>query len=101
MVARYTRQARLAEVGERGQQRLLGTRACVPEGGLAHEIEARYLAAAGVQVARAPRENGVALEVDPEPGHVFADPAARAVAEGARRALDVICEALAATGSST
>jgi hypothetical protein len=100
VVARYTRQSRLADVGERGQQRLLGTQARVPEGGLAHDIEARYLAAAGVQVVRAPREQGAALEVDPEPGHVFADPAARAVAEGARRALDVIRGVLA-TETST
>ena len=95
MVARYTRQSRLAEVGERGQERLLATQARVPEGGLAHEIEARYLAAAGLQVTRAPRDEGAALEVDPEPGHAFADPASRAVAEGARRALDVIGHALA------
>ncbi|MDB4994655.1 MAG: hypothetical protein JWM74_2087 [Myxococcaceae bacterium] len=101
MVARYTRQSRLADVGERGQERLLGTQARVPEGGLAHEIEARYLAAAGVKVVRAPRAEGAALEVDPEPGHMFADPAARAVAEGARRALDVICAALATPESST
>jgi hypothetical protein len=74
----------------------MATEVRVPEGELAPEIEARYLAAAGVRVVRGPREAGALPEVDPEPGHVFSDPAARAVAEGARRALDAIEQVLAA-----
>jgi hypothetical protein len=100
-MARYTRQSRLVEVGERGQARLMATHVRVPAEGLAHEIEARYLAGAGLQVVRAPREEAVVRDVDPEPGHAFADPAAREVAEGARRALDAILRALHVPATSS
>ena len=85
---RYTRQVRLAEVGEEGQRRLaeatVRPRCC----GVAGEIEARYLVAAGVgalgdaDLAVA----GGAGEGTPQP---FAelDPGAREFALGAAAAL--------------
>jgi hypothetical protein len=47
MSARYLRQVILPEVGEAGQRRLSAASAAVAGDGLAHEVAARYAAAAG------------------------------------------------------
>jgi hypothetical protein len=84
---RYTRQVRLAEVGEEGQARLAQALVRVSLGGLAGAVEARYLHGAGVVHARV-SPGGVALEV---PAWLSAlHPAARDVATGAHEALSVM-----------
>ncbi len=102
---RYTRQVRLAEIGDAGQERIAATTAIVDADGLAGAIEARYLAAAGVgkiatlhgDVADAARAVNAGVQMitgvrvrlghgDPPPFGVR-DEAARDVALGAWRAL--------------
>jgi hypothetical protein len=103
---RHTRQARLAEVGARGQERI--TRACVdvPFEGFAGEVAARYLAGAGVgalrvrepSLAAAARAVDPAVNVEVAPALAHPDPfdpglrhaAARELASGARWALEVL-----------
>ena len=105
---RHTRQVRLAEVGESGQARLAGATIDVAAPGFAGEVEARYLAAAGVGSLRVREEphahaaraidagvvvtRGESGESErPADGPVAAfaslDPAARDVAVGAWSAL--------------
>lgn len=79
---RFSRQRRLTEVGEEGQQKLQGHSCCValtPSG----EIAAEYLSRSGVVVTRA--------EGTPVPAFPFADTflnlAPRQIAEGAWQAL--------------
>ena len=96
---RHTRHIRLAEVGESGQARLAAGEVHVRSRGLAGAIAARYLEGAGVAalcVADTYLEGaGVAAlcVADTESARVapgvggIADPAARAVAEGAHEAL--------------
>jgi hypothetical protein len=107
---RHRRQARLAEVGARGQERLAGARVEVRVEGLAAHVAVRYLAGAGVGELRVRDESlaAAARAVDPvvgvgvdvglpvEPGEAFdlSDPAARAVAAGAMMALDAMKSAL-------
>jgi hypothetical protein len=85
-VSRYTRQTRLAEVGEAGQARLLASRVELEAGTeVGRMVEHRYLEGAGIQVTGA-RSAGGAM-----PGWIAAmDPAARDVAEGAYRALAAV-----------
>ena len=88
--ARFTRQSRLAEVGDAGQARLEAATARVTAG---DAIEARYLRGAGVRVTVVE-----ASEVAPEeiPAWiVFLSPAARDVASGAYSALEIIRGVLA------
>jgi hypothetical protein len=79
---RYTRQTRLAEVGEAGQLRLSKAPLALATSGEAAWIERRYLEAAGATVREAAGER-------PAPALPFAvrDPAARDVAAGAHAAL--------------
>jgi hypothetical protein len=107
---RHGRQDRLAEIGSQGQARIAAATADVRLTGLAGEVATRYLAGAGVGRLRV-REAGlvvVASAVDPDvrvevvdagagasapPGDgdfAFRDPAAAAVAHGAREALRVL-----------
>jgi len=109
MALRYTRQERLVEVGTRGQERLSGLRVRVAGSGLAAEVEALYLAGAGVttlevdseQVAAAAR--GINPEVDVAVGSSLSPSTgtsmelragASEVAEGALRALITLRAAL-------
>ena len=110
---RYTRQARLAEVGEAGQGRIARSSIDVRGAGTRGTIEATYLAAAGVgrlrvrdeAQARAARAiaSDVAIEIsgdapraaDDSPLRDLAlDPNAEDVAIGAWRALDSLRRAL-------
>jgi hypothetical protein len=79
---RFTRQVRLAEVGEAGQARLAGATIELRTRGEAAEIERRYLEAAGVGRVVERSEDG-------EPALPFEvrDDAAREVARGAHAAL--------------
>jgi hypothetical protein len=104
---RHGRQDRLAEVGSQGQARIAAATADVRLTGLAGEVATRYLAGAGVGRLRV-REAGlvaVASAVDPAvrvevvdagvsagafAGDPFRDPAAAAVAHGAREALRIL-----------
>jgi hypothetical protein len=109
---RHGRQTRLAEVGSTGQARIAAARVQVAGDGLASLVAARYLAGAGVgcvgvrgaalasAVSRV--DGAVGIEVDPglpgeaaDDGFDLRDPAARAVASGARTALDALREILA------
>jgi hypothetical protein len=118
---RHSRQVRLVEIGEAGQARLGGATVAVGgRGTLGAEVEARYLAGAGVgtlivadeasmQAARAVDPAAkVLVEADvvevskgslardrTSPTFDVGDPAARDIAEGAWRALRAIREALA------
>jgi hypothetical protein len=70
--SRYSRQTRLAEVGETGQARLAAGHVFVVADGLAGEVQARYLAGAGVGTlhvlhegpARAASQVNVDVDVD-------------------------------------
>jgi hypothetical protein len=110
---RHTRQVRLREIGAAGQARLAAAEIHVPGGDLAAEIEARYLAGAGIPIvvedeaiAAAAREVDPTLRVDhrpsaaPRPGRSPVpfeprDPAARQLARGAHAALVAIRTILA------
>jgi hypothetical protein len=115
---RHTRQARLAEVGSERQKKLVSTEARVRALGFAGEIEARYLAGAGVGslVVNDAAQARAAVSVDPAVRTIVAenradgdpstpllpilaalDPAAREVAEGAYRALQTLRKLLAAS----
>jgi hypothetical protein len=111
---RHTRQVRLAEVGEAGQSRLAAAEVEVRSAGFAGEVEARYLAGAGVGALRVASEvhmaaaramdASVRLELGsvsaaPElpPGLASLEGAAREVAEGAYRALAGVRAALGGT----
>jgi molybdopterin/thiamine biosynthesis adenylyltransferase len=104
---RHGRQTRLAEVGSAGQARIASARVEVAGDGLDAFVAARYLAGAGVgsvcvgsealAAAVAPVDAAVHVEVDragAAEAHVDAfdlrDPAARAVARGARSALNAL-----------
>ncbi|MGA7123265.1 MAG: hypothetical protein WBY94_24400 [Polyangiaceae bacterium] len=104
---RYARQARLAEVGVAGQERILRTFADVPLDGAAGDVAARYLGGAGVasvrvrdgSIAEAARRIAPALIVVVDPtlavesdGDAFdlRDPACRDLARGACVALRVL-----------
>jgi hypothetical protein len=102
---RHSRQARLAEIGDDGQERIAATTAYVDDEGLSGTIEARYLAGAGVgriatasavvsDAARAVDAGvqivegaGVRLGHGEAPAFGVRDPAALDVATGAWRAL--------------
>src|SRR6185437_11059803 len=97
---RHGRQSRLAEIGAEGQGRIAAARAEVRSGGLAGEVATRYLAGAGIGVLRVrePSLAPIAAAVDPAvkvevveraadtavPDPFFRDPAAAALARGAR-----------------
>jgi hypothetical protein len=108
---RHARQARLADVGSAGQGRIASSRVTVQGDGLAAVVAGRYLAGAGVAsvrvrsavVAASVRgvDPSVGTEVDPAVGQGpeddawdLGDPAARAVASGARAALRVLRRSL-------
>lgn len=111
---RHTRQVRLAEVGEAGQSRLAAAEVEVSSAGFAGEVEARYLAGAGVGALRVGSEvhgaaaramdAGVRVELgavtgpsELPPGLASLEGAARDVAEGAYRALVSVRAALGGT----
>jgi hypothetical protein len=119
-VARHTRQARLAAVGVERQRKLASREARVQACGFAGEIEARYLAGAGVGAltVKDDAHARAAVAVDPSvrieiaqnapesseqsvsplpPILVALDPAARELAEGAFRALQTLRSLLAAS----
>jgi len=98
---------RLAEVGAGGQARIASARAQVPGNGPAALVAARYLAGAGVGgivvrsdalAAAAARVDGTLhVQVDPllpaesaDDAFDLRDPAARALASGARSALTTV-----------
>ena len=82
---RYTRQIRLAEVGDAGQEKLLAAEVRPGASGFAREVESTYLGLAGVRVTEA----GAREEVDVATLGLEHD-AAREVGEGALRALAAI-----------
>jgi hypothetical protein len=105
---RHIRQTRLREIADGGQRRIGAATAVVASSGFAAEIEARYLAGAGfgrvvvvdetsAAAARAV-DPSVVVELrhvdEPARGAPFADevidPSARALAEGAYRALAAV-----------
>lgn len=88
---RYTRQIRLPEIGEAGQARLRMSTVPLSGDDDARAIELAYLQAAGVTVIEGDRE----LEVDVD-ALGLKDPAARAVGEGALRALVTMKEIVGA-----
>jgi ThiF family protein len=109
---RYTRQARLEEVGEKGQARLASGEARIAGAGLAGVVAARYAAGAGFGALRVREEHAaraaravdarVRTTTDPDVTEDAApawldrlDPAARAVAAGAHEALVAIVRRLA------
>jgi molybdopterin/thiamine biosynthesis adenylyltransferase len=73
---RHGRQSRLAEVGPAGQRAIGAATVRVREPGLAGEIEARYLAGAGVGhlIVSEAAHADAALRVDPEVEVEVADP---------------------------
>jgi hypothetical protein len=79
---RYTRQVRLAEIGERGQAALAGARPALGARGFAREVERNYLALAGT----VPEDDGVPASVDVATLGLRHE-ASREVGEGALRAL--------------
>ena len=107
---RHGRQSRLAEIGAEGQERIAAATAEVRSGGLAGEVATRYLAGAGIGALRVrdPALAPIAAAVDPAvrvevaagapespgPDPFFRDPAAAALARGAREALREIQRAL-------
>jgi hypothetical protein len=111
MRARHARQALLAEIGEEGQREIATTAHAVRGDGVAARVEARYLAGAGIGhlrvetdgVARCATGVDALVDVrvvsdpdrdrDPAWTHDL-DPAARDVALGAYRALQVIRRAV-------
>ena len=97
---RYTRQARLAEVGEAGQARIAQASIAVRGQGARGDIEATYLRAAGVgHVAIA---NTIEhADVDDSPlASLSLDPSAGDVAIGAWRALDALRRVLGVRSGS-
>jgi hypothetical protein len=111
---RYTRQARLAEVGEPGQAKLSEGEACIASVGVAAVVSARYAAGAGLGSLRvreplaldAARSVDARMPVVIDAGLAAAasslspawlaelDPGARDVAQGAYEALVAIRQRL-------
>jgi hypothetical protein len=92
---RFTRQIRLPEIGEAGQERLEAAQiALSAKDGDAQAFELGYLAAAGITVIEGQRASAVAEGAFGALG--LKDPAARAVGEGALRALVAMKEILGA-----
>jgi hypothetical protein len=104
---RHGRQMLLAEVGAAGQARIASALAQVPGDGVAALVAARYLAGAGVgrilvrsaalAAAAARVDAALPIQVDPllpaaaaDNAFDLRDPAARAVASGARTALRIL-----------
>src|SRR5437870_3927899 len=91
---RYTRQIRLPEIGEAGQERLTAAKVSLSaKDEDAQALELGYLQAAGITVVDGDRDLPVASHVD---ALGLKDPAARAVGEGALRALVAIKEIVGA-----
>ena len=86
MSPRYSRQARLAEIGVDGQARLAGAEVSVVSPGLAGDIEARYLTRAGVGTVRVDGDR----TREPFLSFGILDPAARDFAQGAHAALRAV-----------
>jgi hypothetical protein len=94
---RFTRQVRLAEVGEEGQAKLESAVVTVCGDGTPQRVEARYLRGAGLVVVVDARA-AVAERSDAVPAWLAdLSPAARDVAAGAHAALDVVRSVLAGT----
>jgi hypothetical protein len=108
---RHSRQIRLAEIGDLGQERIESMQATIAGEGLGAVVEARYLAGAGVKrIACVSASVGEAAQAVDErvaialafpagaeekgPDFQIQDPAARDVALGAWRALAAIRRAL-------
>lgn len=85
MVDRYTRQRRLAEVGDDGQRRILAARLPVGEGPEA-SYEREYLERAGAGVTSVPGSSGEPFEH----AAVFRHLASRRLAAGSWRALGAL-----------
>lgn len=97
---RFTRQTRLPEVGEKGQERLSNATVRLATAGFAAEIETRYLQGAGVTVrppSSRPRASSSASSPSSSIQLGLSDPAARECAEGALRALLAIRSILEAS----
>ena len=95
MSLRYSRQARLAEIGAEGQALLAGAEVCVVSPGLAGDIEARYLARAGVGTVRVDDDR----DFEPFSSFGIVDPAAREFAQGAHAALRAVGAIVLRSGS--
>ena len=88
--ARYGRQIRLPEIGEAGQARLCASEVVIGGPGDARNVEASYVARAGMRVVdvAAPDERPVDRDYAKLLASLgFADAAARDVGDGALRAL--------------
>jgi molybdopterin/thiamine biosynthesis adenylyltransferase len=85
---KYSRQARLAAIGEAGQEKLGAAEVVVPSG-FAGTIAARYLRGAGVGSVREGGEGALTLD---DARFAELDPAAREVALGAHAAARAILE---------
>jgi hypothetical protein len=91
-VSRFTRQIRLREIGERGQAKLEAAEIVLGGRGEAREVERTYLRLAGARPLEAGAP-GAALDVDVT-SLGFRHATARAVGEGALRALTAILRIL-------
>ncbi len=95
---RYLRQIRLREIGAKGQALLLDARVTPSASGPVGEIEALYLARAGVSVV--PRREPAAAQLEPFPHREHFHSAGPAeLAEGAWRALVTLRALLEGRGS--
>ncbi len=83
---KYARQARLDEVGEKGQRAIVEARVVVDAGGLSHEVARLYLERAGATVVDREAEDEATSKapIDAELGLV---PGAEEVGKGALAAL--------------
>ncbi len=113
MSDRHSRQTRLREIGQAGQRRIGAATVVVASRGVAAEIEARYLAGAGFARVVTPDDSPAAAAVAVDPSVVVearaaadaaeampfdvTDPSARAIADGAYRALVAIRATLGST----
>ncbi len=98
--ARYGRQIRLPEIGEAGQARLCASEVVIRGEGDARNVEASYVARAGLRAIDVAAPETRARGDDDEyvttlAALAFADPAARDVGAGALRALLAIRTVLA------
>jgi hypothetical protein len=101
---RFSRQRRLAEIGDRGQRALQAATASVVCDGFAGDVERLYLERAGVQCVAACADANIKVQASPASDAIVTRPvlhshltelelhheAARSVAEGAMAALLVI-----------
>lgn len=105
---RHGRQIRLPEIGEAGQERLAASEVVLCGAGDAREIEAAYLARAGVRVVddanagrRADADGAAKPRADALASLGIRDAVARETADGALRALFAMRKILGIEGGGT